>query len=251
MVARLFDAVQMIPVERITVVNSRSRGQKKFKQIATNIARLGLKKPIAVALRNGEAGSEPHYDLIYGQGRLETYKARGQKLVPAIVYDADSEDLLLMSLIENLARRRYRANDLAKEIKEMKERGDDVAAIAEKTGLDAGYVRGILRLVNSGEDRLLQAVDAGHVPMSVAVIIASSDDQAIQKALTDAYENKTLRGKALLRAKQLVEGRRRRRGRRRGGTGGPADAANGKGANGSGLSYTKLMKAYEAETARQ
>jgi ParB family chromosome partitioning protein len=255
MVSRLFDAVQNVPVDRINVVNGRSRGQSKFKQIVANIARLGLKKPIAVALRNGRDGTDPHYDLICGQGRLEAYKARGERLVPAIVYDAAGDDLLLMSLIENLARRRYRTIDLAREIKAMKERGDELADIARKTDLDVSYVRGILRLVNGGEARLLQAVDSGQIPMSVAVVIASADDQAIQKALTDAYENKTLRGKALLRAKRLVDGRHRPgrgRGKNRGGRGGgpPGDGA-GKGVNGGDLSYAKLMRVYEAETARQ
>lgn len=238
MISRLNNSVQMIPISMISVVNSRSRGAIKFKQIVENIESLGLKKPIVVASRNGRTGPL-HYDLVCGQGRLEGFKALGQDTVPALVIDATKEDLLLMSLVENLARRRYRSTDLAKEIKSMKERGYDYGEIARKTDLDVSYVKGVIRLLNSGEQRLLSAVDAGHIPISVAIIIASADDQAIQKALTEAYETEVLRGKALMRAKRLIEQRRAR-----------TDRSKSRPKE-NDLSLTKLMKVYETETARQ
>ena len=39
-------AVELIPVDRITVINPRVRNKKVFKEIISNIAELGLKKPI-------------------------------------------------------------------------------------------------------------------------------------------------------------------------------------------------------------
>ncbi len=63
--------VEMIPVELITVVNSRVRNPKSIREIVANIAQLGLKKPITVT-RRAEAGG-PFYDLVCGQGRLEAY----------------------------------------------------------------------------------------------------------------------------------------------------------------------------------
>ena len=45
-------AVEMIPVERITVINPRVRNKEKFKEIVSNIAELGLKRPITVTRRN-------------------------------------------------------------------------------------------------------------------------------------------------------------------------------------------------------
>ena len=41
--------VRMIPLDRITIVNPRERGKRKFKQIVENIATLGLKKPNAAS----------------------------------------------------------------------------------------------------------------------------------------------------------------------------------------------------------
>src|SRR5690242_10386679 len=95
-------AVQMIPVQRITVINPRVRNKKIFKEIVSNIAELGLKKPITVTRREDEDG--PRYALVCGQGRLEAYQALGQDEIPAIVVDADTEDCMVMSLVENLAR---------------------------------------------------------------------------------------------------------------------------------------------------
>src|SRR5690349_578196 len=96
--------VQMIPIDQITVVNGRGRGRSKFKRIVANISHIGLKKPITVARRNADDGSV-RYDLVCGQGRLEAFVALGQSEVPAMVVDANKDDLFLMSLAENCARR--------------------------------------------------------------------------------------------------------------------------------------------------
>ena len=75
------DAVEMIPIERITVINPRVRNKKKFKEIVSNIAEIGLKRPITVTRRDDADG--PRYALVCGQGRLEAYQALGQHEIPA------------------------------------------------------------------------------------------------------------------------------------------------------------------------
>src|SRR5438046_10271469 len=99
MIQRHDSTVQMIPIDQIVVVNPRSRGRAKFKQIIQNIGKLGLKKPVTVARRNGK-NDHPHYDLVCGQGRLEAFRALGQENVTAIIIDASKEELLLMSRAE-------------------------------------------------------------------------------------------------------------------------------------------------------
>lgn len=199
--------IVMIPIDRITVVNPRSRGREKFKQIVGNISNLGLKKPITVAERPTNNGSA-RYDLVCGQGRLEAYKLLGETEVPAFVVQATKDELLLMSLAENLARRSYRTNELMREIAALKDRGHNYAEIAKITDLQLSYVKGIIRLVNKGEDGLIRAVEKNQIPLSIAVTIASSDHEEVQEALREAYEKSTLRGKELLRARKLIEQRR-------------------------------------------
>ena len=59
--------VETIPIERIDVINPRVRNKKIFKEIVSNIAELGLKRPITVTRRDGTDG--PRYALVCGQGR--------------------------------------------------------------------------------------------------------------------------------------------------------------------------------------
>jgi ParB family transcriptional regulator, chromosome partitioning protein len=201
-------AVEMIPVDRITVINPRVRNKKIFNEIISNIGELGLKKPITVTRRADADG--PRYDLVCGQGRLEAYQALDQHEIPALVVDADTEDCLIMSLVENLARRQHRAIDLLHDIEGLKKRGYNDSTIARKTGLTIEYVKGVLRLLQKGELRLLRAVEAGQIPVSIAVEIAAATETETQAVLQQAYERKLLRGRKLIAAKRLIEQRQRR-----------------------------------------
>jgi ParB family chromosome partitioning protein len=233
--------VRFIPIDKVTVLNHRTRGKKKFKQIVANIAEIGLKRPITVAeYKNGDG--ETRYSLGCGEGRLEAYKSLGQTEIPAVVIKATPEDLILISLVENMARHLPTTIEQARKIGDMRDRGDSPAEMARKTGLNVSYVNGILKLLNKGEERLLRAVEKEQVPISVAITIASSNDQVVQRAMTEAYEKKELRGKALLRARRLIEERRSHgkalhRGVR--------SRVNGE------MSSEHLLKAYREETTRQ
>jgi len=206
-VANPAQRVEMIPIDRITVVNPRLRNKRVFKGIVENIAEVGLKRPITVTSRQG--GDGPHYDLVCGQGRLEAFRELGQTEVPALIVSADTEDCLIASLVENCARRQHHAVDLLQDIVGMRERGYADQEIAERTGLSANYVYSVGRLLERGERRLIAAVEAGYLPISVALEICESDDQGVQAALHKAYEGKLLRGRSLIAARRLVEVRKR------------------------------------------
>lgn len=207
MSAKPAPTIQLISVDQITVVNPRVRNKRIFREIIENIAELGLKKPITVTRRAHPDG--PRYDLVCGQGRLEAYRTLGQQEIPALVVEADSEDCMVMSLVENLARRQHRAIDLLHDIEGLRGRGYSDAEIARKTGLTLEYTKGVIRLIETNEHRLLRAVESGQIPVSVAVAIAEADDAGTQRILQQAYERKLLRGRKLIAVKRLVEQRRR------------------------------------------
>jgi ParB family chromosome partitioning protein len=206
--ARPAQRVEWIALDRITVVNPRTRNKRGFTEIVDSIAQIGLKRPITVTRRIEADG--PFYDLVCGQGRLEAYEELGQQEVPALVVTADAEDCLIASLVENCARRQHSAIDLLQDIGGMRERGHSPSAIARKTGLTIEYVNGVTRLIEKGEQRLLRSVEARVIPLSVAVEIAEAEDHEVQRALQTAYERGDLRGRKLVAAKRLVETRRRR-----------------------------------------
>jgi ParB/RepB/Spo0J family partition protein len=199
---------ELIAVDSITVINPRVRNQKVFDEIVANIAELGLKRPITVAARKDEDSGELTYELVCGQGRLEAFKVLKQEKIPAVVITASSEDCLVMSLVENLARRQHHSLDLLRDIKRLKDSGYSEREIAAKTQLSIKYVHGVIRLLESHEHRLLRAVESGKIPVSVAVDIAESDDVGVQTVLRKAYEGKVLRGGRLMAAKRLVEARK-------------------------------------------
>jgi ParB family chromosome partitioning protein len=199
---------EIIAVDAITVVNPRVRNQRVFDEIVANIAELGLKRPITVAARKDDVSGDLTYELVCGQGRLEAFKALKQEKIPAVVITASSEDCLVMSLVENLARRQHHSLDLLRDIKRLKDCGYCEREIATKTQLSIKYVHGVIRLLESHEHRLLRAVESGKIPVSVAVDIAQADDVGVQTVLRKAYESKVLRGGRLMAAKRLVEARK-------------------------------------------
>lgn len=203
-------AIEMIPIDRITVGNPRIRNKKVFRQIVDSISRVGLKKPITVGQSTKTGNAEPSYELVCGQGRLEAFISLGESAIPAIVVDVSEEDRLIMSLVENLARRQHRPLELLHDIGELRKRGYSDKEIAGKTGLSYEYVHAIGHLLEEGEERLLTAVEAGQIPVSVAIDIADTDEEGVQEALAQAYQEGLLRGKKLLIAKRLVEQRHRR-----------------------------------------
>ncbi len=200
--------VRMIPVDRIRVVNPRVRDKKKFQKIVENIGLIGLKRPITVTAGPPAADGSPTFDLVCGQGRLEAFIALGQKEIPALVRGFSQTDGLLASLIENIARRRGSALEQIKMIEWMKGRGHNPANIAEKTGLGVEYVKNILGLLAHGEERLLEGVLHGKIPITIAVGISGASDEESQRLLMEAYERKEMNQKTLRVFRRIVDLRR-------------------------------------------
>lgn len=199
--------ILMIPVDQIDVLNPRERNGKIFGSIVGNIKAIGLKKPITVTPRNNDRGER--FMLVCGEGRLTAFRNLGEAEIPALVIDVSDEDAFLMSLAENIARRQCRPLEILAGIGQLKEKGYAATAIATKTGLTMQYVQGILTLLEQGEERLLVAVEKGHIPLNAALTIvgAGDDDKAIQSALQEAYETGKLRGKQLMDVRRLIERR--------------------------------------------
>ena len=196
-------AIEWIPIAEIRVVNPRSRNKIKFQLIVASIETVGLKKPITVSRRALEPDGT-RYDLVCGQGRLEAMTALGQSTIPALVTEASREERYLMSLVENIARRPPSSRDLVREVRSLLQRSYKTSEIARKLGMDRAYINAVVHLINHGEESLIAAVEAGRLPITVAVKIAGGDDHEVQQALADAYEKGTLRGDKLSAAKRMI-----------------------------------------------
>jgi ParB family transcriptional regulator, chromosome partitioning protein len=230
--------IQFVPVAEISVLNPRSRGKKVFSELVESIAAVGLKKPITVT--PGKSGFG--YDLVCGQGRLEAFVALGQTMIPAIVTNTPAADCFVMSLVENLARRLPSSMEFIQEIGSLRERYSP-AQIAAKTGFSQEYIHAIGYLLDHGEERLLMGMERGVIPPSIAMEIARAKDADVQKALAEAYENKSIPGNQVVAIRRIVEQRN----------------LTGKSVHSVGLpqrkrrkvTAAKLVRAYQRETDRQ
>ena len=234
--------VTLIPTDRIRILNPRVRNRRAFAEMVENIARIGLKRPITVAPRPGTDPQE--YDLVCGQGRLEAFIQLKQDRIPAIVIDADESDCLIMSLVENFARRQHNPIDLMREIGALRQRGYSDRQIGEKIGVSTEYVTMIAGLLEKGEERLVSAVETGVLPLNLAIQISKTDATGAQKALMDAYTQNKLRGRKLALVRRLIQQRDLR---------GPQLQNNPLGRRTAKRAVTSegLVRAYQQEATRQ
>lgn len=203
--------IELIPIDKIVLLNPRGRSRRVHREIIESVEAVGLKRPITVSRRKA-ANGETRYDLICGEGRIEAFQALGQTQIPAIILELSEEDCLVRSIVENVARPLHRGVDLMREIGAMRKRGYTDAVIAEKIGVTPSWVGMIVTLLEKGEEQLITAVDSGLIPLSLAVIIARSDDGGIQQALADAYADGKIRGKNIEVVRRLLERRHRHSG---------------------------------------
>jgi len=235
--------IEMIPISRITVLNPRARNKRQHREIVNNIEAIGLKRPITVSRRPGEGS--PRYDLVCGEGRLEAFQMLGQTEIPAVVIEAAEAECLVMSLVENIARRQHRPIDLMEEIGSLHRRGYNDTEIAAKIGVTPSWVNMIVTLLERGENRLVAAVETGLIPISLAVDIARATTDEAQNLLIDAYESGQLRGKKLGAVRRMLDQRMKRNGR--------AAAVHGLGRRNAHrrMTSTDLMQIYQREAEKQ
>ena len=202
------ESVTFVPISRIEVLNSRERNNKVFEEIVDNIRAIGLKKPITVTERPGKDG-RVSYQLVCGEGRLNAFKILGETHIPALVVNVSDEDAFIMSLAENIARRGYRPLEILADIELLRKRGYSADIIIQKTGLSPKYVKDIVFLLDQGEERLIEGVQRGAIPLTTALEIARAKDgdENLGDMLQEAYENGQLKGRQIIEAKRLIEKR--------------------------------------------
>lgn len=237
------EAVRLIPIDRIEVLNSRDRNTKVFEEIVGNIKSIGLKKPITVTQREALNG-EFAYILVCGEGRLNAFRLLGETLIPALVVEVTEEDAFIMSLAENIARRQYRPLEILADIESLRQRNYGPEAIAQKTGLSAQYVHNIIFLLERGEESLIEAVQKGQIPLTTAMDIAKAGEanKELGSVLQQAYESGQLRGRQLVEARRLIERREAL---------GPAGSRGPVPKSAPAVSQYSLVRTYQREVARK
>lgn len=233
------DIIEDVAIDQIEILNPRTRSRKVHDEIVASIRTAGLKRPIKISCLG--AKGRP-YGLICGQGRIEAYLALGQTHIPAIVVEAEPTQCLVESLVENIARRHHRGIDLMQEVGALKGRGLTDIEIADRIGVTASWVNMITSLLDRGEETLLEAVESGVLPLSLAIEISRTDDAGAQVAMAEAYASGKLKGAKIGILRRLVARRSR--------STLVADTGYGRHTS-KRLTSEDLIKLYEKETERQ
>jgi ParB family chromosome partitioning protein len=192
-----------VAIDSVEVLNPRARNRRNFEELVESIRAVGLKRPITVR----RAPDRDGYELVCGQGRMEAFAKLGQTHIPAMVIEATRNECFVMSLVENMARRNLSPLELIREVGTLRQRGYSHAEIAGKIGFSEEYVWTINLLLERGEDRLLDAVERGVIPHSIAAEIARAKDGDVQQALLDAYESGSLPGDRVVAIRRIIDDR--------------------------------------------
>lgn len=196
--------IEMINIEKIKIINPRPRNKFTHDGIKESINKRGLSKPVTVRRIDDPVYI---YALVCGQGRIEAILGLGESLVPAIIRDITEEDAYIMSLAENIVRRKPRANELLEVVRTMNQKGLNDSEIAEIIGYSTSWVTYIRNLLERGEHKLLSAADKGEIPLYLAVEFSKCNNEESQILLADAYEKKLLKTKDISKIRRILNQR--------------------------------------------
>ncbi len=115
---------------------------------------------------------------------------------------------MIMSLVENMARRFPSPGDLIVEIDRLKQAGYSNVAIGKKLDTADSTVSGLLSLRNAGEERLLAAAVKGAIPLGVAIDISKAESIETQREMLVAYEGGKLNQSSIRVVRRLLTQRR-------------------------------------------
>jgi ParB family chromosome partitioning protein len=196
-----------VPVDKIKVINPRNRDAEQFAMNVQSIDQMGLMKPIHVNDKFLERTGL--YELICGEGRLLAHKKLKRAAVLAEVITCTRKEAYLLSLVENLARTKPGSMDYARELKRLHDEGWDYARIAKVALKGEHYIRDYIRLVEQGEERLIQGVDQGVFPITFAMQVASAVNGEIQNLLMDAFDEGIVTTTNFAPARRIIMARMR------------------------------------------
>jgi len=161
--------------------------EEKLKELAASITEHGIIQPLVLTVQ--EEGQEGKYALIAGERRLRAAHLAGLKTVPAVLREADSQDHLLLALIENVQRADLNPLETATAYQSLAVEFDlSHEEIGKRVGKSRAAVTNTLRLLDL-PDVVQQAVrknqiSMGHARALLALPTIKAQSAALQSILT-------------------------------------------------------------------
>jgi len=185
-----FGGVLEVPLELIAANPHQPRkgfDEDKLKELASSIEEHGIIQPLVLTAQDPD--SDQKYALIAGERRLRAAKLAGLSTVPAILRETDSQNHLLLALIENVQRADLNPLEAATAYQSLSvEFGLSHEEISKRVGKSRTAVTNTLRLLDL-PDVVQQAlrknqVSMGHARALLALPNIKAQSSALQTILT-------------------------------------------------------------------
>ena len=161
--------------------------EEKLKELAASITEHGIIQPLVLTVQ--EESPEQKYALIAGERRLRAAHIAGLKTVPAVLREADSQDHLLLALIENVQRADLNPLETATAYQSLAVEFDlSHEEIGKRVGKSRAAVTNTLRLLDL-PDVVQQAIrknqiSMGHARALLGLPTIKAQSAALQSILT-------------------------------------------------------------------
>jgi ParB family chromosome partitioning protein len=161
--------------------------EEKLRELAASIQEHGIIQPLVLSSQEGE--KEGKYALIAGERRLRAAQIAGLETVPAVLREADSQDHLVLALIENVQRADLNPLETATAYQSLAiEFNLSHEEIGKRVGKSRTAVTNTLRLLDL-PDVVQQAVrknqiSMGHARALLALPTIKAQSAALQSILT-------------------------------------------------------------------
>ncbi len=185
-----FGGVLEVPLDLIAANPHQPRkgfDEGKLKELAASIKEHGVIQPLVLSTQ--DADTDQKYAIIAGERRLRAAELAGLKTIPAILREADSQDHLILALIENVQRADLNPLEAASAYQSLAvEFGLSHEEISKRVGKSRTAVTNTMRLLDL-PDVVQQAVrknqvSMGHARALLALPNIKAQSSALQTILT-------------------------------------------------------------------
>ena len=172
-----------IPVSLIRTNKQQPRqifGEEQLIELRDSIKEFGILQPLILKKQ-----SDGEYLLIAGERRLRAAAMAGLDRVPAIIRDADEEEINLIALVENIQRENLGYIEEAKAYKNIMEKYDmSQMELSEKLGKNQSTISNKIRILTLPED-IQEMLAENRLTERHARALLKIEDNRIRKVILD------------------------------------------------------------------
>jgi len=161
--------------------------QDKLNNLIASIQEKGIVQPILVRKLN-----ENEYELIAGERRLRAAKEAKLTKIPAIIKDVKEEDVLELTIIENIQRENLDPIEEANAYKKLAEEFNLThEEIGKKVGKDRVTITNTMRLLNL-PPKIQEYVSRETISVGHAMVLLGIEDSSLQNEICENIIKKKL-----------------------------------------------------------